>query len=56
MATERVRIEQHSIGGALWLGGWLFTIGFMKLTFWKAVAGVVVWPYYIGNAVSALMR
>lgn len=35
----------------LWCIGWLFTIGYLKLTFWKAVLALVIWPYYIGVAV-----
>jgi len=34
--------------GPLWAIGWIFTIGFLKLTFWKAVLAIVVWPYYLG--------
>ena len=34
--------------GPIWGAGWLFTIGFLKLTFWKAVLGIVLWPYYLG--------
>ena len=34
---EKIKIEQHSVGGLLWVSGWLFTIGFLKLTFWKGV-------------------
>jgi hypothetical protein len=34
--------------GPLWGVGWMFTIGFLKLTFWKAVLGIVLWPYYLG--------
>jgi len=34
----------------VWLVGWLFTIGYLKLTFWKAVFALVIWPYYIGVA------
>jgi hypothetical protein len=45
---ERISIEQHSIGGLLWIAAWLFTIGFLHLTFWKAVAAILLWPYYIG--------
>jgi hypothetical protein len=52
---EKIRIEQHSIGGLIWIGGWLFTIGFLKLTFWKGVLGVVLWPYYVGVWVSSLL-
>ena len=34
--------------GMLWFGGWLFTIGVAQLTFWKAVLGLVIWPYFLG--------
>lgn len=52
---EKVRIEQHSMGGLFWICGWLFTIGFLKLTFWKGVLAIVVWPYYVGVWVSTLL-
>jgi hypothetical protein len=34
--------------GMLWFGGWLFTIGFAQLGFWKAVLGLIIWPYFLG--------
>lgn len=49
---EKIRIEQHSSSGLIWLAGWLFTIGFLHLTFWKAVAAIVAWPYFLGLTVS----
>jgi hypothetical protein len=52
---ERIRIEQHSVGGLLWIAGWLFTIGFLKLTFWNGVLAVLLWPYYVGVWVSTLL-
>ena len=53
---EKIRIEQHSFGGLLWFAGWLFTIGFLKLTiFWKGAAGVLLWPVYLGSALSPLV-
>lgn len=42
--------------GGLWFGGWLFTIGYLHLAFWKAVLAVLLWPYYLGVAASALAR
>lgn len=51
--TERIRIEQHSFTGSLWFAAWLFTIGFLKLGFWKAVLAIIVWPYYLGVALAA---
>jgi hypothetical protein len=54
MATERIRIEQHSFMGSLWFGGWLFTLGYLQLTFWKGLVGLVIWPYYLGVTFSRL--
>ena len=53
---EKIRIEQHSFGGLLWFAGWLFTIGFLKLTFfWKGATGILLWPVYLGTALSPLL-
>lgn len=46
---KKIKIEQHSGAGMLWFVGWLFTIGFLKLTFWQGVLAIVIWPYYIGE-------
>lgn len=35
--------------GCLWAIGWLFTIGYLKLSFGKGLLGIIVWPYYIGK-------
>jgi len=35
--------------GPIWFMGWLFTIGFAHLGFWKAVLALLVWPYFIGS-------
>jgi hypothetical protein len=52
---EKIRIEQHTSSGLLWFGGWLFTIGFLQLAFWKGVIAIIAWPYYIGLYVAAAM-
>jgi len=49
---QNKNVEHVSLIGPLWFVGWLFTIGFLHLTFWKAVLALVVWPYYIGAAVG----
>jgi hypothetical protein len=51
---EKIKIEQHSVSGALWFAGWLFTIGYLQLTFWKGVLAAVLWPYYIGRMLAAI--
>ena len=40
----------HGAGaaGAIWFFGWLFTIGFVNLVWWKIILGIVVWPYFLG--------
>lgn len=53
---EKIKIEQHSATGTFWIGGWLFTIGFLHLTFWKGVLAIVLWPYYIGTALSSRLH
>ena len=45
---QRIQIVQHSLAGGFWLAAWLFTIGFLKLTFWQGVWAIVIWPYYLG--------
>ncbi|MBD3413507.1 MAG: hypothetical protein GF421_03630 [Candidatus Aminicenantes bacterium] len=41
-----------SLVGPIWFIGWLFTIGFANLTFWKAVLALIIWPFYLGNTVG----
>ena len=36
-----------ALPGMLWFAGWLFTIGFAKLVWWKIILGVAVWPYFL---------
>jgi|WetSurMetagenome_2_1015567.scaffolds.fasta_scaffold661637_2 hypothetical protein len=36
------------LGGAIWFMGWLFTIGYAGLVWWKILLGIIVWPYYLG--------
>ncbi len=55
MDVERIRIEQQSFAGGVWFLGWLFTLGLLHLSFWKGVLAILVWPYYLGVALSALL-
>ncbi|HEV2135429.1 MAG TPA: hypothetical protein VGR47_14435 [Terracidiphilus sp.] len=52
----KIRVEQHTFFGGLWFAAWLFTIGYLHLSFWKGVFALVIWPYFIGVHVSALVR
>ncbi len=52
---EKIKIKNHTSSGLLWMVGWLFTIGFLHLSFWKAVLAIIIWPYFIGSAISFLI-
>ena len=50
--------HEHKHGGppaaaavVFWFMGWLFTIAFANLVWWKIIVGIVVWPYFLGLAV-----
>jgi hypothetical protein len=40
-----------SLAGALWFAGWLFTIGYANLVWWKIILGLIVWPLYLGQVI-----
>lgn len=46
---RRIKVEQQCSFGVLWLIGWLFSIGFLKLGFWQGVLALIVWPYFLGG-------
>lgn len=53
--SEKIKIEQHSFAGGIWIIGWLFTVGFLKLSFWQGVLAILLWPYNIGSALSLVL-
>jgi len=50
---ERIRIV-NGVSGMAWCAGWLFTIGYLKLTFWSGALAFIIWPYDLGAALAAL--
>lgn len=54
MAREKINITQHGSTGMLWFIGWLFTIGYLELGFFKGVLALIVWPYFIGAHFAGL--
>jgi len=49
--TNRIMSENIKLNltSGLWTIGWLFTIGFLKLSFWKAILGIIIWPVFLGK-------
>lgn len=35
--------------------GWLFTIGFLDLGFWRGFLGLFVWPVFLGTRIAELI-
>lgn len=54
--ASRIRIENHTFVGSFWCAAWLFTIGYLHLSFWKGFFAILLWPYYIGRHVSAILH
>jgi hypothetical protein len=54
--VEKIKVEQHTFMGSLWLAGWLFTLGFLHLAFWKGILALVLWPYYLGVHFNTVWR
>jgi hypothetical protein len=42
--------------GLPWFTMWLFTVAFAHLSFGQGALAIVAWPYYLGMAISAVMR
>lgn len=51
-SREATKIVQQNAFGLVWFGGWLFTIGYLHLPFWKAVVALVAWTYFLGAALA----
>ena len=49
--TGQIVSQQNSLG-ILWIMGWIFTIGYLRLSFWKGVLALIIWPYYLGASFS----
>ncbi len=45
----KIKVEQHTVSGGVWFAAWMFTIGYLKLSFWQGVLAIVIWPYYLGE-------
>lgn len=50
MTTDRRSFHVEVFGGTFWVVGWLFAVGFVDLAFWRGVLAIVLWPYYLGQA------
>lgn len=54
--TIKVQNNMPDPGAFFWIMGWLFTLGLLKFSFWKAVLAIILWPYHLGDFVSHLVK
>jgi hypothetical protein len=47
-----IRVDQSGAVVFLGIWAWLFTIGYLHLTFWKGVLGIILWPFYLGSSLG----
>jgi hypothetical protein len=52
-SAPTVRVDTSGAAVIVGIWGWLFTIGYLHLTFWQGVLAIVLWPVYLGWAFSA---
>jgi hypothetical protein len=45
------RTNAGAVCGPFWFAGWLFTLAFARLVWWKALLALILWPYYLAVAV-----
>ena len=50
---KNVKVDANVSLGSLWIAGWLFTIGFVGLSFWQGVLALFIWPYFLGVEAAA---
>lgn len=52
---DRVKVINNGFTAGSWFAGWLFTIGFLHLSFEKGLLAILFWPYYIGQFIRSLL-
>jgi len=48
----KIEVKNQSSLGMFWFAGWLFTLGYLNLGFWRGILGLFVWPYFLGSSLT----
>ena len=46
-------IQSQCSFGLFWFAGWLFSLGYLNLGFWKGLFAILLWPYFVGSGLAA---
>jgi hypothetical protein len=49
-----IKVETNILSGGVWIAAWLFTVGYLHLTFLQGAFAFFIWPYYLGSTFSPL--
>jgi hypothetical protein len=52
---QKIKVEQHTLSGGMWFAAWLFTIGILDLDWVRGLLAMIIWPYYLGHTLTALL-
>lgn len=53
---EKIKIKNQAFTAFSWFAAWLFTISFLDLPLLKAILAIILWPYYIGEYIRAIVN
>ncbi|MCK6462387.1 MAG: hypothetical protein L6Q29_01015 [Candidatus Pacebacteria bacterium] len=53
---EKIRIINNGFSTGFWFAAWLFTIGYLNLSFPKLIYAIILWPYYLGLHFSQFFK
>tara|TARA_B100000745_G_scaffold300509_1_gene254831 strand:+ start:4311 stop:4469 length:159 start_codon:yes stop_codon:yes gene_type:complete len=45
---QKIKITHYFFEG-FWFAAWLFTIGFLQLSFFKGLLAIILWPFFLGE-------
>jgi hypothetical protein len=54
-SKSKIKLES-GMAGMIWFIGWLFSIGFLNLSFGKGFLAILLWPYYLGDYFSTVEK
>jgi hypothetical protein len=53
--SRTITINANAAVTLPWFTLWIFTIAFAHLSFGQGVLGLLIWPYYLGDAVATMV-
>lgn len=52
MKDSEKKYTYNYYNSEIWFSGWLFTLAYLKLGFWKGLFALIAWPWFLGAALG----